>query len=80
MLKAFVLFRNKDISGVSGIGVVAEGVLFSNGKVALEWFGEHASTNIYDSLEDMLFVHSHGSATEVVWDDPPREKKEDNEN
>ena len=35
--RRFELHRDDDVSGVSGTGVVAEGVLFSSGRVALEW-------------------------------------------
>src|SRR4051794_16547249 len=33
----FELHRDQDISGVSGVGVVAEGVAFTDGTVALRW-------------------------------------------
>ena len=35
--RAFVLQRNEDETGVSGTGIVAEGVEFSDGTVALRW-------------------------------------------
>ena len=33
-MRRFHFIREKDASGVSGVGKVAEGVIFSNGKVA----------------------------------------------
>lgn len=36
-MRTFVLRRNEDISGVSGVGIVAEGIEFSDGVVALRW-------------------------------------------
>ncbi len=69
-MRRFHFEREKDASGVSGCGIVAEGVVFSDGKVALEWFGAHASTNLYSSLDDVLFIHGHHGSTKVVFDDP----------
>jgi hypothetical protein len=75
MLKTFKLERKVDVSGVSGCGIVALGVMFSDGQCALHWEGSHSSINIYHSLEDLLFVHSHNGASVVVFDDTTDEKK-----
>ncbi len=77
MLRRFHFERKQDVSGISGIGSVAFGVMFHDGQIALHWEGNHSSINIYHSLEDLMFVHGHSGMTEVVWDDPPREKKEE---
>lgn len=69
-MRRFHFERLEDASGVSGCGVVAEGIVFSDGKVALEWFGEHSSTNLYSSLEDVQFIHGHQGRTKIVFDDP----------
>lgn len=78
-MRRFHFERLEDASGVSGCGVVAEGVIFSDGKVALEWFGAHSSTNLYSSLEDVQFIHGHQGRTKIVFDDPEetRRKKEE---
>jgi hypothetical protein len=34
-MRLFLLIRNEDVSGVSGTGIVAEGVEFSDGTVAM---------------------------------------------
>ena len=75
MLKRFHFDRIKDASGVSGIGVVASGVMFDDGQIALHWEGTHASINIYHSVEDLLFVHGHQGSTQIVWDDPLEDDK-----
>jgi len=62
--------RLEDASGVSGCGRVAEGVVFSNGKVALEWLSAHSSTAFYDCLADVEFIHGHNGKTKIVFDDP----------
>jgi len=69
-MRRFHFMRLEDASGVSGCGVVAEGVVFSNGKVALEWLSDHASTNLYDSIADVEFIHGHHGRTKIVFDDP----------
>lgn len=69
--RRFHLQRLEDISGVSGAGErIAEGCLFSNGTVVLEWLSPCGSTNRYPNLLAMLQVHSHDGATKVIWDDP----------
>jgi hypothetical protein len=69
-MRRFHFERLEDASGVSGCGRVAEGVIFSNGKVAVEWLSAHASTNLYDSLEDVEFIHGHQGRTKIIFDDP----------
>ena len=70
-LRRFHFERAKDISGVSGCGKVAEGCLFlDTGQVVVHWLGEHGSVNIYNSLEDVEYVHGHEGRTMIVFDDP----------
>ncbi|TFH43853.1 MAG: hypothetical protein E4H01_11570, partial [Lysobacterales bacterium] len=61
--------RDEDESGVSGVGIVAEGVILTNTKVILSWLTIHKSIAIYDSLAEMQAIHGHGSKTRSVWDD-----------
>ena len=68
--RRFVLDRKEDATGTSGTGVVAEGILFSNGKVALTWFSHYGSVNVYDSIEVVRVLHGHGGKTLIVWTDP----------
>ncbi len=69
--RRFALVRHVDYTGVSGVGVVAYGVVFFDGQVALRWCSNHPATSLWNSLEDMMFVHGHGSATSVEWIDNP---------
>jgi hypothetical protein len=73
--RRFHFSRKVDVSGVSGIGEVAFGIMFSDGSIALHWEGSHSSIGIYKSEDDLLFVHGHGSCTDIVWDDPPVDTK-----
>jgi len=66
-MRSFVLHRIEDISGVSGTGVVAEGVQFTDGTVVLRWLGERPSTVNWNSIEDAMKIHGHNGATEFVW-------------
>jgi hypothetical protein len=63
----FVLDRREDISGISGTGVVAEGVMFSDGTSVLRWVVGKRSTAVYDCMEDLVAIHGHHGATQVRW-------------
>lgn len=69
--RRFALVRHIDYTGVSGIGVVAYGIAFSDGHVALRWCSIHPATSLWESLEHMLAVHGHGEATSIQWIDAP---------
>lgn len=62
-MKAFVLDRKVDVSGVSGTGIVAQVIEFDNGKVVVAWLGPTRSIAFYDSLADAETVHCHGGAS-----------------
>lgn len=66
-MQPFLLVREIDVSGVSGTGVVAEGVLFSNGKVVLAWQTTYQSVATYDSLADCARIHAHGGASRIEF-------------
>lgn len=69
--RLFVLDRKVDSTGTSGTGIVAEGVRFSNGKVALHWLSHFGAVNVYDSMEVCERLHGHGGNTTVVWLEEP---------
>ncbi|WP_234374034.1 hypothetical protein [Streptomyces scabiei] len=69
--RRFHLQRDTDVSGVSGTGRVANGVLWPDGAVSLRWIGARPSVVFWDRLEDAEAVHGHGGATRIVWDDEP---------
>jgi hypothetical protein len=68
-IRRFVLNRSEDLSGTSGVGVVAEGVRFSDGVVALHWITTLRSTAVYNSVDELVAIHGHDGATQVVWAD-----------
>lgn len=61
----FYLERSEDVSGTSGTGVVAEGVVFPDGQAVL-WWPNFGSIGIYKSLFDLETIHGHGGKTKVV--------------
>ena len=66
-MRNFNLIRSLDPSGVSGTGCVAEGVVFSNGWVALTWLSEQPSITFYASLAQVEAIHGHGGSTRIVF-------------
>ena len=65
----FVLMRDEDVSGVSGTGVVAEGVEFTGGTVALRWLSEWPTSMVFHDrgIESVNAVHGHGGKTRIEW-------------
>lgn len=76
-MRRFELHRDEDETGVSGTGVVAQGVHFSDGPVALRWIvGVHRSTVVWPSMEAVDAVHGHGGRTRIVWVDAERPREQ----
>jgi hypothetical protein len=70
-MRRFVLNRLRDAHQFSGTGIVVEGVAFSDGRVAMRWMtGRARSTVTYDSVADMMEIHSHDDDTVIEWLDP----------
>lgn len=67
--RCFVLERSVDETGVSGTGIVAEGVEFSDGTVALRWTSAWPTSVVFHErgMESVEAVHGHGGKTKVVW-------------
>jgi hypothetical protein len=81
--RRFELHRDVDISGVSGEGVVADGVQFEDALVIewpdgqslylpvgwcrVVWRGRFRSTVLWPSIDQVVAVHGHDGATRVEW-------------
>ncbi len=65
--RRFLLDRIIDPTGVSGTGIVAEGVEFTDGSVAIRWRGYRPSTAVWARLADALAVHGHNGSTVARW-------------
>ncbi len=57
--RAFTMFRRADSSGVSGVGVVLQGVVFGTGKGVINWMtpAPSGSMNIFDSFDMFMDIH-----------------------
>lgn len=66
-VEKFNLIRFHDATGISGTGVVAQGVRFDDGTVALRWLTVTRSTAIYASMVDLVQIHGHDGATKVEY-------------
>lgn len=66
-MRTFRLIRTVDVTGISGTGVVAEGVIFQDGETVVRWLSITPSTNIYKNIEEVLKVHGDGDATSVEF-------------
>lgn len=66
---AFVLLRDEDVSGVSGTGVVAEGVEFSDGTVSLRWTSAWPTSVVFHDrgIESVRAIHGHDGRTRLMW-------------
>lgn len=67
--RLFTLERDHDITGVSGTGTVADGVVWPDNTVSIRWRGQRPSVVFWESLADAEAVHGHGGATRFVWAD-----------
>lgn len=68
-MRTFYFLRTEDESGVSGTGIVAEGVEFTNGKVVINWLTKHRSLAIYENIKEAELIHGHGGKTKLVYDE-----------
>lgn len=65
--RRFYLQRHTDVTGASGTGRVADGVLWPDGTATVRWRGDRASTVHWDRVADAEAIHGHGGATTIVW-------------
>jgi hypothetical protein len=70
-INTFQLVRNKDVTGISGTGIVAVGCYFQSfgGIAVMQWLTEFASTAWYiGGWEQIELIHGHNGKTQVVMD------------
>ena len=73
-LKTFTVCRQKDESGVSGEGVVIEGVVLATGQCIIHWLypPPRGGIAIFDSMNDFIKVHIEphpGNKTIITYED-----------
>jgi hypothetical protein len=69
-VRRFELHRDIDATGISGTGIVAQGVRFTTDKCVLSWLTAVGSVAVYDSMAHVEAIHGHGGATRIVWVGP----------
>ena len=73
-MRRFTMRRDFDVSGVSGTGIVLEGVHFSTGVVVIHWLTPppRGSISVFDDLEQFLAIHVRphpDNCTVLRWED-----------
>lgn len=66
-MRTFKLVRDEDVSGISGTGVVAEGIEYTNGKVSMCWRGDFHTIENADNIHVIEYLHGHQGRTRIVW-------------
>lgn len=64
-MKYFIMERFEDVSKISGLGIIAEGIIWSDGTVAYRWLSDIATTVIADSIETVEKLHGHDGKTKI---------------
>jgi hypothetical protein len=73
IIRRFRLVRTVDATGVSGTGVVAEGVIFSDGWAVTHWLSRppvnEPTTQVWHNPghEPIRKVHGHNGSTKIEW-------------
>lgn len=68
--RMFTMVRIADETGVSGTGVVLDGIEFPNGMVAVCWRSKTPSVNVYRSFVEFKHIHIDAhptNGTEIHW-------------
>ncbi len=77
-IRTFTIARQYDETGVSGIGVVIEGVVLATGQAIIHWLtpAPRGALAIFDSMDDFIKIHIKphpGNASILTWDDGEQE-------
>lgn len=78
-IRTFTVARQYDETGVSGQGVVIEGVTLATGQCVAHWLfpPPRGSIAVFDSMSDFIAVHIRphpGNRTIITYDDGEQEK------
>lgn len=67
VVKPFYMDRSEDVTGTSGIGIVAQGMITSiDDQVFTTWLSETPSFTIHQSLDTAKYIHGHNGKTQFV--------------
>ena len=69
-MKTFTIYRQEDETGISGTGIVIQGVLFANGKCVIQWLSgpDPGDTQVKDDWNKFLDTHvkSHPANKSII--------------
>jgi hypothetical protein len=68
-MRRFILLRVEDLSGSSGTGIVAKGIVAPNGMVVVCF---EDTIKIAPSVEKLMEIHGHEGRTRFHWQDWPK--------
>jgi len=73
-IRTFTIARQHDETGVSGVGVVIEGVVLATGQTIIHWLtpAPRGALAIFDSMADFAKIHIRphpDNASILTWDD-----------
>ena len=66
-MKLFNIVREIDNTGISGTGIVAEGVIFDDGSVVLRWLGELSTIVLHKNIESVEKISCSHSKSKIVY-------------
>ena len=77
-IQSFTVFRNADETGVSGDGIVIEGVRLATGQCIIHWLypPPRGGIAIFDSMDDFIKVHINphpSNKTIITYEDGEQE-------
>ena len=77
-IRTFTIARQYDETGVSGVGVVIEGVLLATGQTIIHWLtpAPRGALAIFDSMGDFAKIHIRphpDNSSILTWDDGEQE-------
>lgn len=84
LIRPFYLKRMEDVSGTSGVGIVAVGAILPSGKCVLEWLSSETTDTFFENIDQVERIHGHDGRTEVCMgdvsfvpkkEDSPKKKK-----
>ena len=68
-MRRFMMLRKVDETGVSGVGHIADGVVFEDGTVVVRWRTKTPGTTTFASIDHAKAVHGHDGKTTFEFHD-----------
>ena len=65
--RVFELIRTEDLSGISGTGLVAQGIEFDDGQCVMRWLSKPRTTAIYNNIKELEAIHGHKGRTKIFF-------------